>query len=69
MTEKDVLFGLMVPDSEKLPTLSCSCPFVFDIAFFALSASSAKLKSAPPLIGPAPGIVMMSMNIAPLMPP
>ncbi len=59
----------MVPNNETFPCLSCSCPFVFDSAFFALSASSAKLKSVLPRIGPAPGIVMMSMNIAPLMPP
>ena len=68
-SENDVLFGLIVPNSETLPCFSCSCPFVLDIAFFALSASSAKLKSVLPRIGPAPGIVMMSMKCAPLMPP
>ena len=59
----------MVPESEKLYCCSCSSPFSGVIAFLAFSASSRKLKSMLPRVGPAPGIVMMSMKCAPPMPP
>ena len=69
MSEKDVLFGLIVPNRPKPNRRSCSAGLVEANTFLALKASSRKLKSTLPRSGPLPGPVMMSMNIIPIMPP
>jgi hypothetical protein len=59
----------MVPDRLNPYWRNCSSAFSGVNALRALSDSSRKLKSVLPRSGPIPGIVMISMCMAPLMPP